>query len=131
MLDMVVIIAGNSYATNKAVINCFDATMDFPGLEVGARVTPVLAALMQAGFTLVDFDGNDNVTTYFLIKEESSASCTPLNAVAGRLNTEVTVQTGAGTESGLLLLIGSNVIELLEPSGDILLIPASSIESVI
>jgi hypothetical protein len=130
-MDIVVIIAGNSYSTNRSVISCFDATMDFPGLEVGAKLTPVLALLMEAGFSLVDYDGNGNVTTYFMVREAVVAGCNPLRAVEGRLNTQVTVQTGAGTESGTLILIGSNVIEILEPSGDILLIPASSIESVI
>ncbi|MDU0203583.1 hypothetical protein ACYEXS_01340 [Paenibacillus sp. MAH-36] len=130
-MEIVLIIAGNSYSTQRAVINCYDATLDFPGLEVGAKLTPVLAALMEAGFTLVDFDGNGNVTTYFLVREQVAASCNPLTAVEGRLNTQVTIQTGAGTESGTLILVGSDVIEILEPSGDILLIPASSIESVI
>lgn len=130
-MDVVVIIAGNSYATQCAVINCFDATLDFPGLEIGAKLTPVLALLMEAGFSLVDYDGNGNVTTYFMIREAVAAGCNPLRAVEGRLNTQVTIQTGAGTESGTLILIATDVIEILEPSGDILLIPASSIESVI
>lgn len=130
-MDVIVIIAGNSYATQRAIINCFDANIDFPGLEIGAKLTPVLAALMEAGFSVVDFTGNGNVTTYFLVREAVVAGCNPLRAVEGRLNTQVTVTTGAGTESGTLILIGSDVIEILEPSGDILLIPASSIESVI
>ncbi|MZQ85993.1 hypothetical protein GQF01_28215 [Paenibacillus sp. 5J-6] len=130
-MDVVVIIAGNSYATQRAVINCYDATLDFPGLEVGAKLTPVLASLMESGFSLVDYDGNGNVTTYFMVREAVVSACNPLSAVEGRLNTQVTIQTGAGTESGTLILIGSDVIEILEPSGDILLIPASSIESVI
>ncbi|MCY9658915.1 hypothetical protein P5G65_17895 [Paenibacillus chondroitinus] len=130
-MDVIVIVAGNSYATMRAVINCFDATLDFPGLEVGAKLTPVLASLMEAGFSVVDFTGNGNVTTYFMVREQAVTSCNPLTAVEGRLNTQVTIQTGAGTESGTLVLVGSDVVEILEPSGDILLIPASSIESVI
>ncbi|BFT75027.1 hypothetical protein [Paenibacillus sp. P36] len=130
-MEIVLIIAGNSYSTQRAVINLYDATLDFPGLAIGAKLTPVLASLMEAGFTLVDFDGNGNVTTYFLVREQVTAGCNPLTAVEGRLNTQVTIQTGAGTESGTLILVGSDVIEILEPSGDILLIPASSIESVI
>lgn len=130
-MDVVTIISGNSYSTNGCIINCFDATMDFPGLVLGARLTPVLAALMEAGFTLVDYDGNGNVTTYFLVRDQAVAGCNPLAAVEGRLNTQVTIQTGAGTESGTLIVIGTNVIEILEPSGDILLIPENSIETVI
>ncbi|MBA2938480.1 hypothetical protein HZF08_09165 [Paenibacillus sp. CGMCC 1.16610] len=130
-MDVIVIVAGNSYATMRAVINCFDATLDFPGLEVGAKLTPVLASLMEAGFSVVDFTGNGNVTTYFMVREQAVTSCNPLTAVEGRLNTQVTIQTGAGTESGTLILVGPDVVEILEPSGDILLIPASSIESVI
>ncbi|MGG1518494.1 hypothetical protein ABE504_23955 [Paenibacillus oryzisoli] len=129
-MDIVVIIAGNSYATQRAVINCFDATLVFPGLEVGAKLAPVLASLIEAGFYVRDFDGHSNVTTYILMRE-STPGCHPLAALDGRLNTQVTIQTGAGTVSGLVLLIGSNVVELLEPSGDILLIPAYSIQTVI
>ncbi|RTE10029.1 hypothetical protein [Paenibacillus whitsoniae] len=131
-MDIVVIIAGNSYATRCAVINCYDATMEFPGLEVGAKLTPVLASLMEAGFHVRDYEGNSNVTTYFLIRGSADdGGCHPLAALDGRLNTQVTIQTSAGTVSGLVLLIGSDVVELLEPSGDILLIPAHSIQTVI
>lgn len=130
-MDIIVIVSGNSYATHMSVISCYDATLYFPGLEIGAKLTPVLAALMEAGFNLVEFDGNGNVTTYLLVREQVAAGCNPLTAVEGRLNTEVTIQTGAGTVSGLLLLIGTNVIEILEPSGDIVLIPETSIETVI
>lgn len=86
---------------------------------------------MEAGFSLVDYDGNGNVTTYFMIREAVVAGCNPIIAVEGRINTQITIQTAAGTLSGTLILIGSNVVEILEPSGDILLIPTSSIESVI
>lgn len=130
-MDIVVIIAGVSYSTNRSIISAFDATMNFPGLEVGVKVTPVLAALMEAGFSLVDYDGNGNVATFFLIRDQVITVCNPLSAVEGRLNTQVTIQTAAGIESGTLILIGSNVLEILEPSGDILLIPTFSIESVI
>ncbi|MBD0381598.1 hypothetical protein [Paenibacillus sedimenti] len=130
MPDIVTIISGNSYSTNGCIINCFDATIDFPGLEIGARLTPVLASLMEAGFEVYDYDGNGNVTTFFLVRG-TTPGCNPLRAVQGRLNNEITVTTGAGTVSGRLIFIGSNVIEIRESTGDLVLIPDSSIEAVI
>jgi|GEM_PF-6453786 len=126
MVDIVIIVAGNSYATQRAVINCFDATIDFPGLVEGARVTPVVAALMAEGFTLVSFDGSDSVTTYLFTRETVSD---PLAALRARLNTAITVTTEVGTVSGLLVLVGSDVIEIIEPTGDIVLIPIFKIQS--
>jgi hypothetical protein len=131
MPDIVNIVASNSYTTNGCIISCFDSTTSFPGLTVGVHVTPVVAALINAGYDLYDYGADGSVNTYLLIRGNHTGGCNPLVAFKGRLNTPVTVSTAAGVESGLLLVIGSDAIEILEGTGDIVLIPARSIQSVI
>lgn len=132
MADIVNIVAGNSYSTRASYINVIDSTITFPGLEIGARPAPVVADLIAAGFTLFEYNGDGNVTTFLLTRESvTPPSCNPLAPFQGRLNTIVTVTTAAGTESGTLVFIGEDFVQLLESNGDILLIPAYSIESVI
>ncbi|MBB6635661.1 hypothetical protein [Cohnella thailandensis] len=132
MADIVSIVAGISYSTRASYIHVIDSNIAFPGLVVGARPAPVVASMIDAGFTLIEYGGNGNVTNYLLTRQSVvPPTCSPLEPFEGRLNTTVTVTTAAGTETGTLLYVGEDYVQLLESNGDVLLIPAYSIESVI
>ncbi|MNH44559.1 hypothetical protein D3C79_1067550 [compost metagenome] len=49
----------------------------------------------------------------------------------GRIDTVVTLITDAGSVTGILTLLGTDVAQLLEESGDIVLVPIAQITGVI
>ncbi|WP_028561726.1 DUF2642 domain-containing protein [Paenibacillus pinihumi] len=48
----------------------------------------------------------------------------------GKIGQTVTVETPAGTVSGVVLIVGTDVIQFQEPTGDIVLVLASQINAV-
>ncbi|SDO21724.1 Protein of unknown function [Paenibacillus sp. yr247] len=96
----------------------------------GKSVARAMVILQGANFTL-DYKQSDSkgITLIFTLGTETPNPLIEL--LQSRLNTRVTILTDAGEVSGILTLIGTDVIQINEDSGNIVLILISQINGVI
>ncbi len=128
MPDIVTLRADNVPETNRIVITSSDSSADAPNITQGVRLGPTLESLLNQGFAIRFADSDANGAFYTLIRD--TTTCNTIPFLTSLIGTTITVDTAAGDVSGILTLVGTDVIQLLEATGDIVLIPISSINSV-
>lgn len=89
---------------------------------------------MQAQLSSVTAQAASTQSAVLLLQERLQRLLTPENPVEeflqGRIGTTVTVETDAGGISGTVVALGTDYVQILEPSGNTVLVPLQSINTV-
>jgi hypothetical protein len=91
--------------------------------------------LLGQGYTLSYQSADDDGVTMTFYRDTGPTPPPPpddslIQALRARLNTTVTISTNAGDITGVLNLVGTDVIRIVEPTGNIVLIPISQINGI-
>ncbi len=126
MADYIVLRASYVYGTGSLIVTAVSGSGGSPAVAINTPISQVLDQLTDEGY-LIDYSGSDSSgTTYSLRRAESY----PIEFIEDLLGQSVVIETNAGTVTGTLTLVGTDVVQVLEPTGDIVLIPLNSINSV-
>jgi hypothetical protein len=113
----------------------------FTALSQGSRIG-ILREIRPGGVIVIEprnaMDGErlffslSQVIGFHVPAGEGSRPTDPMiQLLTSLINTTVTIETDAGTVNGLLQLVGIDVIQILEASGNIVLIPITSITAIL
>lgn len=108
----------------EIIVLASSSSVNAPTVHIGAQISDILSTLNDQGFKIVFSGTNLLGPTYTLEREESTD---PLAYYRSRLDTNITVETAAGSVTGLLVFVGSDVIQLEESTGDTVLVPIVNI----
>jgi len=100
---------------------------DFRGQEMATAIS----RLIEEGLTLQFHSSDSSGYTVVFIRSDSVPQSPTATLLQSRVNTVVTLLTDAGPVTGTLLSLGTDVAQLQEESGDILLIPFTQINGVV
>ncbi|MGF7035636.1 hypothetical protein J2T17_006669 [Paenibacillus mucilaginosus] len=109
------------------VVTAYSGSAGAPSIALGTDAAVALQILDNSGFEIQDATSDANGYSYTLYTGDQ---VTPPPYLVDRIGESVTIETDAGTITGVLQLVGTDVIQVLEPTGDILLIPIPSINAV-
>ncbi|MNI40880.1 hypothetical protein D3C73_951170 [compost metagenome] len=97
----------------------------------GKDIASCISYLLEEGLTL-DFQSSDPTGyTATFIRSEPVPQNPVITILQSRINTMVTLITDAGSVTGILTLLGTDVAQLQEASGDVALVPIAQIKGVI
>jgi hypothetical protein len=130
MADIILMRCDCDYTKNLIYVSCVNGSAGTPFPQLYSRAVDALAYLMEVGFSIRYESADPSGFNYTLIRETIPPVNPIIELLESLVNTVVSIETDAGTVSGLLLLVGTDVIELREASGDIVLIPIASINAV-
>ncbi|WP_426448067.1 hypothetical protein ACP26L_27095 [Paenibacillus sp. S-38] len=127
MAEYVVMRCNFVYLNSLIVVTAYSGTAGAPNIPIGTEVAAALQLLDNSGFEIQNSTADAQGYSYTLYTEEQPDVPPYLE---DKIGDTVTIETNAGTVTGVLQMVGSNVVQVLEPTGDILLIPISSINAI-
>ncbi|MCZ8518561.1 MULTISPECIES: DUF2642 domain-containing protein [Paenibacillus] len=127
MPEYVIMRCGYVHLNGLIVVTAYSATSGAPAIALGAPAAAALQSLANSGFEIQDSSADAQGYSYTLYTEDQP-SVPPF--LEDKIGETITVETDAGTVSGVLQFVGPDVIQVLETTGDILLIPIPSINAV-
>ncbi|MFD2612388.1 hypothetical protein [Paenibacillus gansuensis] len=106
--------------------------LDLDRLRVGNIAKAAQYLINEQNFTILSDDSDEKGITMVFIRNAPPTAENPLIPVLQeRLNTTITVLTDAGEVSGTLTLVGTDVIQITEPGGTVVLIPLSQVNGIV
>jgi hypothetical protein len=114
---LVTSISNNGYTTNEELY--------------GKDIASCIAYLLEEGLTLEFQSADSNGHTVMFTRSEPVPPNPIIALLQSRISTVVTLITDGGSVTGILILLGTDVAQLLEESGDIVLVPIAQINGVI
>ena len=97
----------------------------------GQDMASCISYLLEEGLTLQFQSADSGGYTVVFIRSDSVPQSPTVILLQNRINTVVTLLTDAGPVTGTLLSLGTDVAQLQEESGDILLVPFAQINGVV
>lgn len=97
----------------------------------GKDIASCISYLLEEGLTLAFQSADNNGYTVMFNRSGTVPQNPIITILQSRIDTVVTLITDAGAVTGILILLGTDVAQLLEESGDIILVPIAQINGVI
>ncbi|MNN46497.1 hypothetical protein D3C81_1608790 [compost metagenome] len=97
----------------------------------GQDIASCISYLLGEGLTLQFQSADSSGYTATFIRPDTVPQSPIVTLLQSRVGTVVTLLTDAGAVTGTLLPLGTDVAQLLEESGDIVLVPFAQINGVI
>jgi len=97
----------------------------------GKDIASCISYLLEEGLTLEFQSADSNGYTVMFNRTEPVPQNPIITILQSRIDTVVTLITDAGSVTGILIMLGTDVVQLLEESGDIILVPIAQINGVI
>jgi len=129
MADVYLLRGDNVYSKNRCPVSYAGGSANAPVIQLGTELTVALELLMNAGFEIRYESADPTGFSYTLIRV-SAPPPDPTDYFKERLGEQLTVESDAGAVSGQLTFVGTDVIQLEEATGDIVLVPISAIVAV-
>jgi ribosomal 30S subunit maturation factor RimM len=129
MADIFLLRGDNMYSKNRCPVTVARGSSNAPVIPLGTEMSAALELLINAGFEIRHADADPIGFSYTLVRT-STPPPDPTEFLESLLGEQITVETDAGTVSGILTFVGSDVIQLEEATGDIVLVPISAIVAV-
>ncbi|GEM_PF-7121339 len=122
MADIVLLRCSNNFARNTCPVTLATSSPGTPVIPLGSEMAAALKLLLDNGFTIRSSEGDNLGFSYTLVRESAPAQPGLIEYFEQRIGQTVTVETNGGTVSGVVILVGTDVVQLHEPTGDLLLV---------
>lgn len=97
----------------------------------GKDIASCISYLLEEGLTLQYQSADSSGYTVMLIRSDTVPQSPVVTLLQGRVGTVVTLMTDVGAVTGTLLPLGTDVAQLLEESGDTIIISFIQINGVV
>lgn len=122
MADIVLLRCENNYARNQCPVLISTSSPGAVQIPLGTELAAALKLLLEAGYTIRSSDGDPSGFSYTLIRDTIPGPPGMFEFFEQRIGQTITIETNGGTVSGVILLVGTDVVQLQEPTGDLLLV---------
>ena len=128
MADSVVLACRTNMLNSGIYVAATSRSGSAPIVPLFSQASVAIADLLNQGFVLSATTGSTFGPCFTLIRTQST---NPDQAFfAGKIGQTLTVHTGGGDVTGTVVLAGVDFVEIIENTGNIVMIPYTSIESV-
>jgi len=127
MADFVILQGGVVAANGSIIVTSVDGSSGAPTVSINRSLALTLEELSNQGFQILFAEAAPQGIIYTLTR--AAAANNPGDFFRENMGEAVTVETDAGTITGTVQFVGTDFVELLEPGGDVVLVPFASINA--
>ncbi|MDF2722044.1 MAG: hypothetical protein K0Q59_1719 [Paenibacillus sp.] len=129
MAEFILLRCSKVNVNGDIVVSAFSASSADAPVSINTPAADALRQLTGSGYALYGFSADSSGFSYTLTKgDDLPADIREL--LLERIGETVALETSAGTVSGVVVQVGVDVVELRESTGDTLLVPLASVQTV-
>lgn len=130
MARFVLLRCSNSVLSGDIVVTSLSSSETEITVPIGTSAAQALQSLSELGLVVIGFAADPYGLSYTL--SDPAQETPPIyELLLEQVGDTVTLDTGTDTVSGSVVQVGTDAVKLVEPSGEVLLVPFSSINAIV